>query len=137
MNKGLLIGVGVLAVVGVGGFLWYRSRQKPTEGASGADTRSATPSAGGEATTPTTPEVGEPELLLDETLAPTATPTKKEARQEKRQNRRDCRAEAKSKGLKGKAKRNFKRDCKAAGGINADFASEEADFAFNGFACFN
>jgi hypothetical protein len=53
----------------------------------------------------------------------------------KRQARRDCRKEAKAKGLKGKAKRNFKRECKAAGGI--DFASEEADFAFNGFESFN
>jgi hypothetical protein len=136
MNKTLLIGVGVLAVVGVGGFLWYRSRQKSTEEAGGTDTRSATPSAGAEATTPSTPEVAEPELPMEEPIA-TATPTKKEARQEKRQNRRDCRKEAKAKGLKGKAKRNFKRECKAAGGINADFSSEEADFAFNGFDSFN
>ena len=136
MNKGLLIGVGVLAVVGVGGFLWYRSRQKPTAEGGDTETRSATPSAGAEATTPSTPEVEEPELPIEE-AAPTATPTKKEARQVRRQNRRDCRAEAKSKGLKGKAKRNFKKECKAAGGLNADFASEEADFAFNGFACFN
>jgi len=135
MNKTLLIGVGVLAVVGVGGFFLWKSRQNSKGSSEGGETRS-TPASGGESSA-STPEVAEPELPIDETLEPTAAPTKKEARQEKRQNRRDCRAEAKSKGLKGKAKRNFKRDCKAAGGINADFASEEADFAFNGFASFN
>jgi hypothetical protein len=31
--------------------------------------------------------------------------------------------------LRGRAKRQFKRECKASGGINAD----TADFAFNGF----
>ena len=139
MNKNLLIGVGVLAVVGVGGFLWYRSRQNSAGTSEGGDTRSTSSPA--DETTPSGVEAGNesPDGVkpIDETLAPTAAPTKKEARQEKRQNRRDCRAEAKSKGLKGKAKRNFKRDCKAAGGINADFASEEADFAFNGYSCFN
>ena len=35
------------------------------------------------------------------------------------------------------AKRQFKRDCKAAGGTNADFVANEADFAFNGFASFD
>jgi len=134
MNKNILIGVGVLAVVGVGGFFLWKSRQNSGGSSEGGETRS-TPASGGESSA-SAPEVAEPELPMEEPIA-TAAPTKKEARQEKRQNRRDCRAEAKSKGLKGKAKRNFKRDCKAAGGINADFASEEADFAFNGFASFN
>jgi hypothetical protein len=137
MNKNLLIGVGVIAVVGVGAFLYFRKRQTTTE-EGGLDLRSATMGAEtGTTSTPETPSESEPEVPLDETLASTTNKTKKEARQERRQNRRDCRAEAKAKGLKGQAKRNFKRDCKAAGGINADFASEEADFAFNGFSSFN
>ena len=63
--------------------------------------------------------------------------TRKEARQKRRQTRRDCREEAKARGLHGKEKRKFKRACKAEGGINAEFAGEEADFAFNGYSCFN
>ena len=36
MNKKLLIGIGVLAVAGVGGFLWYRSSKKRQEAAEDA-----------------------------------------------------------------------------------------------------
>jgi hypothetical protein len=136
MNKNLLIGVGVLAVVGVGGFLWYRSRQNAADTSEGGDTRSTSASEGGSTASAPAPEL-EPELPIDETLAPTADKSKKQVRKDRRQNRRDCRAEAKSQGLKGKAKREFKRECKAAGGINADFVGEEADFAFNGYSCFN
>jgi len=140
MNKKLLIGVGVLAVVGVGGFFWWKSRQNSAGTSEGGDTRSA-PSLGSEST-PSASESSsesEPEVPLDETLASTTNKTKKEARQERRQNRRDCKAEAITKRLKwgSKKRRDFMKDCKAAGGANADFASEESDFAFNGFSSFN
>jgi hypothetical protein len=135
MNKNLLIGVGVLAVVGVGAFLYFRKRGTE-EG--GLDLRSATLGEGtGSTSTPETPSASEPEVPLDETLSPTTPSTPKEARQGRKQSRRDCRAEAIQKRLKGKEKREFKRQCKAAGGINADFAGDEADFAFNGYTCFN
>jgi hypothetical protein len=137
MNKNLLIGAGVLAVVGVGAFLYFRKRQTTTEEGT-LDLRSATLGAEtGTTSTPETPSASEPEVPLDETLSPTTPLTPKEARQGRRQSRRDCRAEAIQKRLKGKAKREFKRECKAAGGINADFAGDEADFAFNGYTCFN
>ena len=137
MNKNLLIGAGVLAVVGVGAFLYFRKRQTTTE--EGAlDLRSETLGAEtGTTSTPETPPATEPEVPLDETLSPTTPLTPKEARQGRKQSRRDCRAEAIQRRLKGKAKREFKRECKAAGGINADFSGEEADFAFNGYTCFN
>jgi hypothetical protein len=44
-------------------------------------------------------------------------------------NRRNCKDEAINKGLKGKAKREFKRKCVAEGGVD----TENSDFAFNGF----
>ena len=143
MNKNLLIGVGVLAVVGVGAFFLLKKREKSTE-AGGLDLGSET--LGGGATAQSTAAAtaaaeaaaAETEAPLDETLLePTLPKTPKEARQGRRQNRRDCRAEAISRNLKGKAKRQFKKECKAAGGINADFVGEEADFAFNGYTCFN
>jgi hypothetical protein len=138
MNKNLLIGVGVMAVVGVGAFLYFRKRQTTTEEAT-LDLRSET--LGADETTPSGVEAGNepPDGVkpLDETLSPTTPLTPKEARQGRKQSRRDCRAEAIQKRLKGKAKREFKRECKAAGGINADFAGDEADFAFNGYTCFN
>jgi hypothetical protein len=154
MNKNLLIGVGVLAVVGVGAFFLLRKREKSTEAGSldlesenlggGTTAQSAATEAAAAQTA-----AAETEESIDETLAAPSTPkTRKEARQERRgtrkeerqgrrQTRRDCRAEANAQGLKGKAKRDFKRECKAAGGMNADFAGEEADFAFNGYSCFN
>ncbi|NBX72927.1 hypothetical protein EB118_25045 [bacterium] len=126
MNKGLVIGIGVLAVAGVGGYFWWKSKQN-----------SATSSTelGGEKSASTS----ESDIDITdatETEIPTIQPpaSKKEARQQKRQKRRDCRAEAKAQGLKGKAKRQFRRECKASGG---EGFSEEADFAFNGFASFD
>lgn len=44
-------------------------------------------------------------------------------------NRRNCKDEAINKGLKGKAKREYKRKCVAEGGVD----NENSDFAFNGF----
>lgn len=151
MNKNLLIGVGVLAVVGVGAFFLLRKREKSAEAGS-LDLESETLGGGTTAQSAATEKAAaENEEPIDETLAAPSTPkTRKEARQERRgtrkeerqgrkQTRRDCRDEAKSKGLKrlSKERRNFMKDCKAAGGINADFAGEEADFAFNGYSCFN
>ena len=138
MNKNLLIGVGVLAVVGVGGFLWYRSRQNAAGTSEGGDTRSASSPA--DETIPSATNADDssaPNEKPVDIALPSVPTSVKEARQQRRQNRRDCRAEAKSRGLKGKAKRQFKIECKAAGGINADFVGEEADFAFNGYSCFN
>ena len=139
MNKKVLIGIGVLAVVGIGGFIWYRNRQK-TKSAGSSETQSATESTAVEqpAQRTETRKVAE-ELSIDETLALMADKSKKEMRQERRQTRRDCRAEAKAQGLKrlSKERRTFMKECKAAGGLNAEFASEEADFAFNGYSCFN
>jgi hypothetical protein len=136
MNKKLLIGVGALAVLGIGGYLWWKKGQtsgSSSSGSEGGDTRSA--------------DVSAPETTMDESAgAGSDTPppqdlvevpaskTVKEARQQRRQTRRDCRAEAITKGYKplsGK-RRKFMAECKRAGGINADFAGEQADFAFNG-----
>lgn len=139
MNKNLLIGVGALAVVGVGAFLFLRKRKSDSEGEGSLDLRSETLGGGATVQSPSaeTPEA-DLEVPLDETLAaPKTSKSVKEARQGRRGNRRDCRAEAITQNLKGKAKRQFKKECKAAGGMNADFAVEEADFAFNGFTCFN
>lgn len=142
MNKNLLIGVGVLAVVGVGAFFLLKKREKSTE-AGGLDLGSETLGGGATAqslaaeTAAAEAAAAETEVPLDETLSSTTPLTPKEARQGRKQSRRDCRAEAIQKRLKGKAKREFKRECKAAGGINADFAGDEADFAFNGYTCFN
>jgi hypothetical protein len=131
MNKGILIGIGVLMVAGIGGFFWWKNKNKSTSTGEGAfDTKSSDKITAPEST------VNEPVMEQVENIA-VEPASKKEARQIKRQTRRDCRAEAKSKGLKGKAKRQFKRECKAAGGTNADFVTNEADFAFNGFASFD
>lgn len=141
MNKNLLIGVGALAVVGVGAFLFLRKRKSDSEGEGSLDLRSETLGGGASAQSPSAETFeADPTVPLDEILAAPKTPlTPKEARQVRRGNRRDCSAEAKSNGLKraSKKRREFMRECKAAGGINADFAGEEADFAFNGFTCFN
>jgi hypothetical protein len=44
-------------------------------------------------------------------------------------NRRNCKDEAINKGLKGKAKRQYKKKCVDEGGVD----TESSDFAFNGF----
>lgn len=44
-------------------------------------------------------------------------------------NRRNCKNEAINKGLRGKAKRQYKRQCVKDGGVD----TESSDFAFNGF----
>lgn len=142
MNKGLLIGVSVLAVAGIGGFFWWKSRQKSS---SSSDAETITKSAEAElsvASAPTESVAETPTLATssgggDVGSASSSAPTsKKEERQERRQIRKNCRAEAKSRRLKGKELRQFKRDCKAAGGYGLNF-TDEADFAFNGFASFD
>lgn len=129
MNKGILIGVGVLAVLGVGGFFWWKSRNKSeTSSDLGDMTKSAEQGASSD-------EASVEEALESSDITEPAS--KKEARKQKRQKRRDCRAEAKAKGLKGKAKRQFKSECKAQGGVSDEFVTDESDFAFNGFASFD
>jgi hypothetical protein len=111
MNKStIFIGLGVLAVSGLA--FWYL--RKPS-----SDSQML-PDMGKSAVPP-----------MDEAgLYDTGTPIVGAGNPKSRkQTRRDCKAEAKSQGLRGRAKRQFKRECKAAGGINAD----TADFAFNGY----
>ena len=131
MNKRILIGVGALAVLGIGGYFWWSSRKKAeTTSESGA-----LKSAQAGSSTSELGEEGYSEDIVGDSLS--APASKQEARQQRRQKRRDCRAEAKAKGLKGKAKRQFKRECKAGGGISDEFVSDEADFAFNGYSSFD
>lgn len=124
-KKVIFIGLGVVAL---GGLAFFLFRKKG--GAGAASTRSADVGAGASAGAEETYDESYDESLDEELGVPQ---TRKEMRQERRQTRRDCRAEAKSRGLRGKKKRQFKRECKAAGGVNADFTSEQADFAFNGY----
>lgn len=133
MNKKVIfIGLGVVALGGLAFFLFRKKPSAASEaGAADAATRAAdAPTGGGE-----TYDEG---AYDDTALAEAGVPlSRKEQRQERRQNRRDCRAEAKARGLRGKAKREFKRECKAAGGLdNMDFMSEQSEFAFNGYGDF-
>ena len=134
MNKKLLIGVGALAVLGVGGYLWWKKSQSngsSSSGSEGGESRSAEASSAETSTEDTAGAGNDKPAPADVADSPK---TKKEARKERRQTRRDCKQEAKSKNLKwgSKNRREFMRECKAAGGTNADFAGEQADFAFNG-----
>lgn len=109
-GKTIFIGLGILAVGGLA--FWYL--RKPSGQSGSADANLGTPNA----------PIGD---LYSETG--TASGGAQTASKSRKAVRRDCRAEAKAQGLKGREKRQFKRACKAAGGINAD----TADFAFNGF----
>lgn len=125
MNKNyIFIGLGVLAVGGLAFYLMRKPSAATTtpvvDAGSGADLRSADVPVG---------EQSMQDLGIG-TGASAVPQSRKERRQERRANRRDCRAEAKALGLRGKAKRDFKKECKAAGGIDN---MDEADFAFNGF----
>ena len=114
MNKStIFIGLGILAVGGLA--YWYFT--KPSSG-----TTSDVSDLGKSAAPPVDESYSDTGSGADIAL-PSGAP------KSRKQTRRDCRAEAKSRGLRGKAKRQFKRQCKAEGGINAD----TADFAFNGF----
>lgn len=126
MNKKVIfIGLGVVAL---GGLAFFLFRKKPTAGTDAA-TRAAETDAGA---TDIYSDEGAYDASLEGELG--LPQSRKEVRQERRQNRRDCRAEAKAKGLTGIAKRLFKRECKAAGGLdNMDFMNEQSDFAFNGY----
>lgn len=110
-KKWLFIGLGVVALGGIAFFVFRKPSSENVSNAQLPDSGSLENS--------TDSSLGDIDGLL-----PTAS---------RKQVRRDCRAEAKAKGLKGKEKRQFKRDCKAAGGVNADFVSEQAGFAFNGY----
>ena len=134
MNKKLLFGIGALAVLGVGGYLWWKKSQSngsSSSGSEGGESRSAEASSTETTSEDTAGAGNDSPLPVDVPIAPAS---KKEARQQRRQTRRDCASEAKSQGLKraSKKRREFMRECKAAGGTNADFAGEQADFAFNG-----
>jgi hypothetical protein len=114
MNKStIFIGLGVLAIGGLA--YWYFS--KPSSAVQ-------IPSDLGKSAVPPIDE-----STIYDTGVPTGSDVALGAPKSRKQTRRDCRAEAKSRGLRGRAKRQFKRECKASGGINAD----TADFAFNGF----
>lgn len=109
MSKGtIFIGFGILAIGGLA--YWYFS--KPSAG----ETSDVSSADSGIAP------------LMDSSF-PQAGIGTQGASNSRKQVRRDCRAEAKAQGLRGREKRQFKKACKASGGINAD----TADFAFNGF----
>jgi len=113
MNKStIFIGLGILAVGGLA--YWYFT--KPS-----SETTLDAPDLGKSATPPA-------DEVYDETGSAGDVGGIGGAPKSRKQNRRDCRAEAKSKGLRGKEKRQFRRNCKKSGGID-----DGADFAFNGF----
>ena len=81
MNKGLVIGIGVLAVAGVGGYFWWKSKQN-----SSASSTDVGGDSGGEKSV-SAPESEATIKDATETVLPTIEPlaTKKEARQERKQ----------------------------------------------------
>ena len=114
MNKNtIFIGLGVLAVGGLA--YWYFTKPSTT------DTSSDGSDLGKSAAPPIQDDYSD-----TGSDAGLGIPTGQA--KSRKQNRRDCRAEAKSQGLRGKAKRQFRRNCKKAGGMD-----DGADFAFNGF----
>ena len=132
MNKKVIfIGLGVVALGGLAFFL-FRKKSGGAGAADAAAARAADVSAG---TDPTYDE----SLYDDTAYAEAGIPqSRKEIRQERREVRRNCKDEAKAKGLKWgtRKRREFMRECKAAGGENVDFMSEQSDFAFNGYGDF-
>ena len=116
MNKKVIyIGLGILAVGG----LAYYFMSKPT--APSMDT--ASPDMGKSASNTET------STAEDATESGAPNPSGASAGSKTRkQVRKDCRAEARARGLRGRAKRQFRKECKAAGGVD-----DAADFAFNGF----
>ena len=123
MNKKVIfIGLGVLVLGGAAYFLL--AKKSPTGGATGDSTEGQR--AADQTGSAANENYGDTTAALDTLVNPTGT--RKEMRQERRQVRRDCHAEAKANGLKGKAKREYRKACKAAGGVD-----DGAAFAFNGY----
>jgi hypothetical protein len=127
MNKKVIfIGLGVVALGGLAFFLF----RKKSGGAGATDAASAAARA---ADVPTGTAPTYDESIYDDTAlaSPSVPPSRREIR-------RNCKDEAKAKGLKRltRARREFMRECKAAGGENVDFMSEQSDFAFNGYGDF-
>ena len=113
MNKKVIyIGVGLLAI---GGLAYYFFMQPKASSSSSDESLSASELDKAYSDIPSSDVSG-----LDL--------TRKERRQDRRQTRRDCRAEAKAQGLRGKAKRDFRKACKAAGGF--DDGTESFDGMF-------
>jgi hypothetical protein len=131
-KKVIFIGLGVVALGGLAFFLFRKKGGAGADSSGGADTRSANLGAG--ASAGADPMYDESyDTSLDAQLG--VPQTRKEIRQERRAVRRDCKAEAQAKGLRrlSRARREFMRECKAAGGENLDFMSEQSEFAFNGY----
>jgi hypothetical protein len=116
MNKStIFIGLGILAVGGLA--YWYFT--KPSAGTT------SDASDLGKSATPPMDEVYDESGSVGGVGGAAGLGGAPKSR---KQTRRDCRAEAKSRGLRGKAKRQFRRECKRSGGMD-----DGADFAFNGF----
>lgn len=105
MNKKVIyIGLGLLAI---GGLAYYFFMKPSTSSGGATDT-------GGDGT-----RAADDYEDIPSTDASSGVPTtRKERRQDRKQTRRDCRAEAKAQGLRGRAKRDFRKACKAAGGVD-------------------
>jgi len=116
MNKKVIyIGVGLLAIGGLAYYFFMKpSSSSASSDASGEGGRSATDE--GYADIPSTDASSGLDL------------TRKERRQDRRQTRRDCRAEAKAQGLRGRAKRDFRKKCKAEGGFDDGMESFDGMF---------
>jgi hypothetical protein len=105
-KKKLLIGIGILAV---GGLIYYfmkggSSTQKSlSESSEGSLQDGATPSQDATATTD-----------IDATLGSKFV----SAGTSRKQKRVNCRVEARQRGLRGKEKRQFRRDCRRNGGYD-------------------
>jgi hypothetical protein len=113
MNKKVVyIGLGLLAIGGLAYFFFM----KPSSSSTSADTS-------GDGT-----READDYLDIPSTDASGMPTTRKERRQDRRATRRDCRAEAKAQGLRGKAKRDFRKACKAAGGIDDGMDSFDGMF---------
>lgn len=137
MNKKVIfIGLGVVALGGLAFFLFRKKGGAGAASSGGLDTRSADIAAASAGTSAGAQVYDESyDTSLDAELGTGVPQSRKEIRQERRAVRRNCKDEAKAKGLRWgtRARREFMRECKAAGGENVDFTSEQADFAFNGY----
>jgi hypothetical protein len=114
MNKKVIyIGVGLLAI---GGLAYYFFMKPKASSSSTDESRAAS-------------DLGEDYYDIPSTDATSGVDqTRKERRQDRRQTRRDCRAEAKAQGLRGRAKRDFRKKCKAEGGFDDGMESFDGMF---------